>query len=293
MSEVKKGRGYTRVSTVMQCQDGVSLDQQKKDIERYCEYNQITLVKLYEDAGYSGSDFDRPAFNSLLSEIQPDELFIVWDLSRYSRITWHAIKTAEDLYKKGVYLVSLKEKIDLSTAMGKCCFTIICCFMDLERRKVAERTSAALQHLSREGKLRSRAVFGWKYVGADKDMELVPEQQLVIKKIVDMYKKEMSLSGIASTLNKEGLNSCLTLNKKPGAREQIFYPETIKRILMDAGAIKDEKVKRPGLQQRITSHHKESRNKPLSCQDKSNESKDNLTEIQDVPIESQNKPTVD
>lgn len=119
--------------------------------------------KTYCDDGFSGADLNRPEFNSLLSEIQPGELFVVWDLSRYSRVTWYAIKTAEDLYEKCIYLVSLKEKIDLSTAMGKCMFTMTCAFFALERDKLRERTSAALQHLSKEGKLRSKAPFGWKY----------------------------------------------------------------------------------------------------------------------------------
>lgn len=95
-----------------------------------------------------------------------------------------------------------------------------------------------------------RAEVGW-----DKDLESVPEQQIVIKRIVEMHKQGMTLSGIATNLNTEGVNSCLTLNKNSD-KVQAFYGKTIKRILMKEWIIKDEKIKRQPLQQRIISHHK-------------------------------------
>ena len=197
----------------------------------------------------------------------------------------HAIKTAEELFEKKIYLVSLKDKVDLSTAMGKCVFTMSCAFFALERDKTSERTSAALQHLSKEGKLRAKPLFGWKYVGPDKVLEPVPEQQAVIKRIIELYKGGMKVSGISTKLNQEGLNTCLTLNKKPEdqGKVQIFYPQTVKRILMDEGLIKDEKIKRPPVQQRITSHHK-----PAETQNKSTENQNKPTENQNKPTENQN-----
>lgn len=259
MSEHKNCRIYIRVSTEEQVRDGVSIEQQQQDIKRYCDFNQITITKTYIDDGYSGADIERPQFNLLLSEVRPKELIIVWDLSRFSRKTWHAIKTAEELFEKKIYLVSLKDKIDLSTAMGKCVFAMTCAFFALERDKVRERTSAALQHLSREGKLRSRAPFGWKYMGRDKDMVAIPEQQTVIQYIVHWYRTEsLGISSIAARLNAQGLNKTLCLNKKPEDqnKEFVFHPETVKRILIDQGVITSTKKKRPPINQRIISHHR-------------------------------------
>ena len=260
MDENKNCRTYIRVSTDEQVRDGVSMEQQQKDIERYCEFNNFIIVKSYFDDGYSGTDMERPQFNLLLSEAKPKELIIVYDLSRFSRKTWHAIKTAEDLSAKDIYLVSLKDRIDLSTAMGKCMFTMTCAFFALERDKISERTSAALQHLSKEGKLRSKAPFGWRYVGWDKDLESVPEQQIVIKRIGEMHKQGISLSGMCTKLNKEGANSCLTLNKETD-KVQVFYPQTVKRILIQEGLIIDDKAKVKPMEQRIVSHHKDDKTK--------------------------------
>ena len=147
MEEKKNCRVYVRVSTEKQVKDGITIEQQQEDIQKYCSYQNNIIVKTYIDEGYSGLDLERPQFNLLLSEAKSNELIIVWDLSRFSRETWHAIKTAKELFKNKIYLVSLKDKIDLSTAMGQCMFTMTCAFFELERSKTAERTSAALQHL--------------------------------------------------------------------------------------------------------------------------------------------------
>ncbi len=129
-------------------------------------------------------------------------------------------------------------------------------FFTLNRDKSSNRPSAALQHLRKKGTLRTKAPFGWKYVGWDKDLESVPEQQIIIKRVIEMHKQGMTLSGIATRLNTEGANSCLTLNKASD-KVQVFYGQTIKRILMNEGVIKDEKIKTLPLQQRIISHHKD------------------------------------
>lgn len=52
-------------------------------------------------------------------------------------------------------------------------------------------------------------------------------------------------------------------------KTQVFYPQTIKILLMDEGIIKDKKNKRPPTQQRLTSRHKnpDSHEVPTQSQD--------------------------
>lgn len=222
MSEVKNARVYARVSCKKQSERGISMEQQIEDIKNYCKENHIHILAFYRDDSYSGKDADRPDFNRLLSEIQDGELFVVWDLSRFSRSAGFAITIAERLYERNIRLVSTQEEVDLSTAFGSEIFGQICLINQYERKKISERTSASLQYLSKTKQLRSRAMFGWKYIGREFDLVKVPEQQAVIEKIVEMYKQNMSLSGISCILNTEGFNSCLTLNKKPGAKKTKF-----------------------------------------------------------------------
>lgn len=116
-----------------------------------------------------------------------------------------------------------------------------------------------MQRLSKEGKLRSRAPFGYKFVGKDRDLEPEPSQQAVIEKIKLMHAANMKLAQIAKELNTKGDNLVLLNNKKtlPEHKIPLFYAQTVKRILQDQGIIPlanpDNRV---SLEQRIISHHK-------------------------------------
>lgn len=50
MDKNKKAYVYTRVSTLIQV-DGNSLEGQKREIEKYCEYMGIEPVAYYSDEG--------------------------------------------------------------------------------------------------------------------------------------------------------------------------------------------------------------------------------------------------
>lgn len=65
-------------------------------------------------------------------------------MDRASHSTKHLIELAENLKKRGVELLSLKEKIDTSSAMGKFFFRMTASIAELERDIVCERTLAGL-----------------------------------------------------------------------------------------------------------------------------------------------------
>ncbi|MED1559372.1 recombinase family protein [Bacillus paramycoides] len=54
----KKVVGYIRVSTEGQVRDGYSLAYQVEEIERYCNENNLELLRVYEDRGLSGATVD-------------------------------------------------------------------------------------------------------------------------------------------------------------------------------------------------------------------------------------------
>ena len=56
---------YTRVSTEMQV-DGFSLEGQKRELERLCEYEGTTIVKVYEEKGKSGKSVEGPVCGTLI-----------------------------------------------------------------------------------------------------------------------------------------------------------------------------------------------------------------------------------
>ena len=71
-----------------------SIKNQKNLLIDYANNLNYEIKKIYVDDGYTGTNFNRPAFNSLLTDIQNKEIntVIVKDLSRLGR---DYIKTGE------------------------------------------------------------------------------------------------------------------------------------------------------------------------------------------------------
>lgn len=252
-------RGYIRVSTTMQSEEGISLETQQKRLQAHCDYKGWNLVKVYTDAGISGKNTDRPGLQSLMNDIQKGEIVLICELSRLSRNTKDALTLFEFFKEKGANFVCLAPDMDLGTPIGQLIMTVLMAVHQLERQNISMHVSNNMQRLSKEGKLRSRAPFGYKFVGKDRDLQPEPSQQAVIEKIKNMYTANMKLAQIAKELNAKGDNLVLPNNKKtlPEDKVPIFYAQTVKRILQDQGIIVDSKPDdRAPLERRITSHHK-------------------------------------
>ena len=74
LSRAKKVAIYIRVSTMYQV-DKDSLPMQRKDLIAYAELILgINEYEIFEDAGYSGKNTDRPAFQDMMYRIRNGEL---------------------------------------------------------------------------------------------------------------------------------------------------------------------------------------------------------------------------
>jgi len=64
-----------------------SINNQKEYILKYIFDNNLNLVNIYVDDGFSGTNFDRPGFKSLLQDIETNKInmVITKDLSRLGR----------------------------------------------------------------------------------------------------------------------------------------------------------------------------------------------------------------
>jgi len=64
-----------------------SIITQRSLLERYVEENKYNLYDEYVDDGFSGTNFDRPAFNRMLRDIESGKvnMVITKDLSRLGR----------------------------------------------------------------------------------------------------------------------------------------------------------------------------------------------------------------
>ncbi|MBR4419721.1 MAG: recombinase family protein, partial [Clostridia bacterium] len=87
MSKAKKAALYIRVSTNHQI-DKDSLPVQRKDLINYAEVMLgISDYEIFEDAGYSGKNVERPAYQDMMRRCRQGEFshILVWKIDRISR----------------------------------------------------------------------------------------------------------------------------------------------------------------------------------------------------------------
>ena len=132
--ESKVAYGYTRISTDMQREDGISLETQDKRIVEYCGYKGLELKKIYKDV-ISGKSLDRPELQELNRIVVEGDRIIVTDLTRLSRDTEQALKLLREWKERGVKLQCLNPDVDFSTPIGKMMYSMMLVVAEMERNK--------------------------------------------------------------------------------------------------------------------------------------------------------------
>jgi DNA invertase Pin-like site-specific DNA recombinase len=124
--------GYARVSTQDQ-----SLSLQLDALAHY------GVDQTFEEKE-SGKKKNRPQLDDLLKVLRKGDTVVVYKLDRISRSTKHLIELMEHFEAKGIHFVSIQDKIDTTTAMGRFFFRMLASIAELERDIISERTKDGL-----------------------------------------------------------------------------------------------------------------------------------------------------
>jgi putative resolvase len=199
---------YIRVSTLYQV-DKDSLPMQREDLTNYCKYIFNTEdYEIFEDAGYSGKNTGRPAFQEMMIKIRKKEFthILVWKIDRISRNLLDFSNMYEELKKYGVTFVSKNEQFDTSSAMGEAMLKIILVFAELERKLTSERVSATMISRATKGLWNGANVpIGYKWDPDTKFPIPDPNEAKTVQLIYDMYIKAKSCLALAKHLNTENI----------------------------------------------------------------------------------------
>ncbi|MFD2616537.1 recombinase family protein [Terrilactibacillus laevilacticus] len=132
--------GYARVSTHEQ-----SLDLQLDALEK------AGCKKIYQEK-MSGMKDDRPQLNRLIEYAREGDVIVVYKLDRLGRSTKRLIELSQELQERGIELVSIRDSIDTTTAVGKAMFKMLAVLAEMERDLISERTRAGLESARARGR---------------------------------------------------------------------------------------------------------------------------------------------
>ena len=200
--------GNVRVSTEEQATEGVSLEAQRAKVVAYCGLHGLELAQTYADEGLSGKRADnRPGLQSAITHTCESEgVLVVYSLSRLARSTRDAIDIAERLARAGADLVSITEKIDTTTSMGRFFFTTIAALAQLERDQISERTCMALAHKrAKRQRVSGQIPYGSRLAKDGVNLVDEPEEQRAVAIIKRLRAAGNTTREIEKELQRQGL----------------------------------------------------------------------------------------
>jgi len=136
--------GYGRVSTGEQTVAG----QKKAILDRYPQ------ATFHADEGISGTvpATQRDKFKAILEFAAPGDSIVVVAIDRIGRNARTTLDVCEELQKRQINLISLREGFEFGTPTGKLMLTMIAAFAEMELSTLKERTKAGMAAAAAEGR---------------------------------------------------------------------------------------------------------------------------------------------
>ena len=184
-----------------------SIKNQRMIIQDYCERNEILLVRVFVDDGWSGGNFDRPAFQEMIALLEQGKanIVITKDLSRLGRDMREASYYAEQYFPEhGIRYLTVADNFDTEheNVMAPFQFAMNEVYLRDGSRKVKEVLKAKRE----KGLYCACAPYGYVKDPRNKN-RLVPDEETapIIRRIFEAASNGDSSRKIAMDLNSDGI----------------------------------------------------------------------------------------
>lgn len=202
------GFSYLRLSNEeAQGGESSSITNQRMIVQNYCKQNGITLVREFVDDGYSGGNFDRPAFQRMMRELEQGKAntVITKDLSRLGRDMREASYYAEQFFPEhGIHYIAIADNFDTNreNIMAPFLFAMNEVYLRDGSRKVKD----VLRSKRENGQYCACPPYGYRKDDDDKH-RLAPDEATapVVLRIFEQAANGDSSRKIALDLNNDGV----------------------------------------------------------------------------------------
>ncbi len=183
-----------------------SITNQRKLLIRYAEDIGIQIKKEYIDDGYSGTNFDRPAFKEMIEDVRNGRIdtIIVKDLSRFARESVFASEYIEKIFPEyNIRFIAVLDNVD--TYLEKLANELVE-FKLYNNQKFAKDVSEKMKKSKRANMekglyMGTYAPYGYVKDTNNKGKLLVDkDSSKIVKKIYNMYLNGKSSTAIAKYL---------------------------------------------------------------------------------------------
>lgn len=149
---VKRAAIYCRVSTFDQNRgDYSSLEDQEQRLRRAVADDGGEVFQVFKEVASSAS-LERDQLKKMLEKIEDFDVIYVTKLDRLSRSMSDWCKLNEKLEEFDCALVSVTQKIDTTTTMGRFFRDLLMLFAQFEREMIAKRTYEKMAEQAKKGR---------------------------------------------------------------------------------------------------------------------------------------------
>ena len=220
-----------------------SVTNQKSLLDEFVKKHRLSVYDVYIDDGFSGTNFDRPAFQRMIADIEAKKvnMVITKDLSRLGRdyiMTGHYMERY--FPEKRVRYISLLDGIDTgveSTANDITPFRAI--MNDMYAKDISKKIKSVKRDKQRKGQfIGGKPVYGYKMHPTEKNKIVIDEEVApMVRRIFGMALDGMSCRQIAAQLNAEGVPTPATYAglpvPNPGPYTGLWSSERISDMLQN------------------------------------------------------------
>ena len=200
-----------------------SITNQKKYLEDYAQKNSFKNIRHFTDDGFSGVNFNRPGFQSLIKEVEAGnvETLIVKDMSRLGRNYLQVGFYTEVLFpQKNVRFLAINNSIDSNNASDNDFAPFLNIMNEWYAKDTSNKIKAVFDARMKDGKRCSGSIpYGYNRLPNDKQTLVVdPVASEVVKRIFLFANEGKSPRAIAELLTEEKVLI-------PAAYAKKYHPE--------------------------------------------------------------------
>ncbi len=236
---------YVRLSQEdMRAGESLSIENQKLILTKYVKEQGWNLVDTYVDDGWSGTDFDRPAVQRLLSDAQSGKinLIICKDLSRFGRNYIEVGRYVDYIFPSyNIRFIALNDNVDTASKDTSALdmMPIVNLFNEWHAASTSKKIKAVIEANAKAGKYRTTcAPFGYTKGDDPNHLPVIdPDAAPIVRNIFEMRASGISPHHIADKLNEDGVpipsDYYYAKLGKPNPRRtrHMWSPETVRQIL--------------------------------------------------------------
>ena len=207
-NQIRKTALYCRLSQ----DDGIegdsnSIQNQKAILQKFAEDHHFPSPCFYVDDGFSGGNFQRPAFQQMISDMENGEIGIIVtkDLSRLGRNQLHTGLYIEERFPMfGVRYIAINDNVDTDSSESNDLMPFKNLFNEWFIRDTSRKIRAVLKAKAERGeRLGTRTPYGYRKDPDTKKLIVDDEAATIVRRIFAMCAGGSGPSQIARILKKE------------------------------------------------------------------------------------------